>query len=96
MIRCGQRNFEAKPREHSRRGRIFVSGTLGTESKEYPWCQVIIVNEAYNSKISGKCGQINSALGGRRTFHSVARTVRCAVIKMSTGDRNTLLRFLNE
>jgi hypothetical protein len=53
MIRCGQRNFEAKPREHSRRGRIFVSGTLGTESKEYPWCQVIIVNEAYNSKISG-------------------------------------------
>jgi putative transposase len=64
------------------------------KSREYPWCRVIIVNEANTSKICGMCGQINSKLGGRKTFHCSHCKMRCD--RDVNVARNILLRFLSK
>lgn len=58
----------------------------------YPWCKVIICDEAYTSKTCGNCGFIHNKLGGAKEF-------KCPNCKYY-GDRdihasrNILLRYL--
>lgn len=60
--------------------------------KEFPWCNVIIVDEDYTSKTCGNCGQLNESLGSSKTFHcSKCHYVADRDIQAA---RNILLRFL--
>jgi len=80
MIRLRKRKFKARTaRALATWSHYCFQQRLLQKSREYPWCRVIIVNEAYASKTCEVCGQINSKLEER---HSVARIVRCAVIEM--------------
>lgn len=36
--------------------------------QEYPWCKIMVCDEAYTSKTCGKCGKLNHALGGSKVF----------------------------
>lgn len=64
------------------------------KQKEYPWCRVILTDEAYTSKTCGKCGHIHKTLGGNKVFkcpsckHQAERDIHAA--------RNIWLRFLSK
>lgn len=64
------------------------------KSREYPWCRVIIVDEAYTSKTCTHCGFIHNRLGRSKTF----ACPRCLVVldRDANGARNILLKFLTE
>jgi len=36
--------------------------------QEYPWCKVVVCDEAYTSKTCGQCGKLHHALGGSKVF----------------------------
>jgi len=52
------------------------------KSREYPWCRVITGNEAYTIKTFGICEQINSILGGRKTFYCPLCEMRVALLEL--------------
>jgi len=52
------------------------------------------VNESYTSKTCGICRQVNSKLGGRKTFYCQHCKMRCD--RDVNGHCNVLLRFLSE
>ena len=64
------------------------------KSREFPWCNVYIVNEAYTSKTCTHCGYIHHHLGGAKEFHCP----RChsTIDRDHNGARNILLRFLTK
>jgi len=69
MIRLRKRKFKARTaRALATWSHYCFQQRLLQKSREYPWCRVIIVNEAYASKTCGMCGQINSKLRGTKTF----------------------------
>jgi len=58
--------------------------------QEYPWCKVVICNEAYTSKTCGICGALHHKLRGEKTFKCPAC---CVVIDRDVnGARNILLK----
>ena len=65
---------------------------LLNKAREYPWCQVVIVSEAYTSKTCGKCGTINNKLGGSKVFKCGSCGLVCDRDKHAA--RNILLRYL--
>ena len=62
------------------------------KSREYPWCQVSIVDEAYTSKTCGKCGKLNTKLGGSKDF--LCNSCNFHADRDANGARNILLRYL--
>lgn len=62
------------------------------KAREFPWVQVMLVNEAYTSKTCGACGHIHDALGGSKVF----RCPQCGltVDRDVNGARNIILRTL--
>jgi putative transposase len=66
--------------------------TLINKSSSYPWCKVIVCDEAYTSKTCGQCGELNHKLKGKKVFkcencHYVAdRDISAA--------RNILMRYI--
>jgi len=91
--RLGKRNGSKTARmmmtwSHYRFRQILLS-----KAKEYPWCQVLVVNEAYTSKTCGQCGFIHQKLGSDKVF----KCPRCKVEmdRDVNGARNILLRFLS-
>jgi putative transposase len=42
---------------------------LLNKTREYPWCDVIICNEAYTSCTCGCCGFIHNHLDGSKLFY---------------------------
>ena len=60
--------------------------------REYPSCQLIIVDEHYTSKTCGNCGKIYWKLGSNKTFNCPS----CKVVmdRDIQAARNILLRFL--
>ena len=66
--------------------------TLIDKTREYPWCRVYIVNEAYTSKTCGHCGYIDNKLKGSKIFNCPS----CKHIfhRDTNGARNILLRYL--
>ena len=65
---------------------------LEEKAKEYPWCNVHVVNEAYTSKTCGCCGELHEKLGSSKVF----RCPSCEVTldRDVNGARNILLRYL--
>ena len=70
----------------------FKQRLLANKAREYPWCKVLIVDEAYTSKTCGMCGHIHQSLGGNKVF----RCPHCSfeIDRNVNGARNILLRFL--
>jgi len=64
------------------------------KAREYPWCKVFIVDEAYTSKTCTRCGSLHLKLGSSKSFHCP----RCAytIDRDANGARNILLKFLTE
>ena len=62
------------------------------KQKEFPWCRVIICDEAYTSKTCGKCGFLHNKLGGSKGF----KCPKCGLHadRDIHAARNILLRFL--
>ena len=58
--------------------------------QEYPWCKVVICDEAYTSKTCGRCGALHQKLGGNKTFKCPSC---CLVLDRDVnGARNILLK----
>lgn len=58
--------------------------------QEYPWCKVLIVDEAYTSKTCGACGRLHPALGAAKLFRCPA--CGTALDRDANGARNILLK----
>jgi len=65
---------------------------LVNKTREYPWCRVIIVSEAYTSKTCGRCGKIHDNLRGNKVFKCPRCNLTCDRDKHAA--RNILLRYL--
>jgi len=93
MLRKGQRRIGNKTaRAMATWSHYRFKQRLLNKSREYPWCQVFIVNESYTSKTCGRCGHIHNGLGGCKEF---CCPVCCFEIDRDVnGARNILLRFL--
>lgn len=61
---------------------------------EYPWCRVIVTDEAYTSKTCGKCGLIHQKLGGNKIFKCPHCGSRCE--RDIHAARNIFLRLLSK
>jgi putative transposase len=68
--------------------------TLLNKAREYPWVEVVIVDESFTSKTCGKCGQLHHTLGSNKTFSCP----QCGFTldRDVNGARNILLKFLTE
>jgi len=65
---------------------------LISTAREYPWVNLILVDEDYTSKTCGGCGFLHTKLGGQKTF----RCPSCAMTmdRDLNGARNIMLKFL--
>jgi len=68
--------------------------TLLSKSREYPWVEVIVVDEAFTSKTCGQCGELHQTLGVSKVF--VCPKCKFTADRDVNGARNILLKFLTE
>lgn len=66
---------------------------LKTKAELYPWVKVVECDEPYTSKTCGCCGEINSKLGGSKTFH--CKKCNYVADRDINGARNIMLRYLS-
>jgi putative transposase len=93
MIRRGQRRIRSKTaRAMCTLSHYRFQRRLIDKAREYPWCRVVIVSEAYTSKTCGRCGKINAKLGGNKVFRCPSCQLECDRDKHAA--RNILLRYL--
>ena len=93
MLRKGQRRIGSKTaRSMATWSHYRFKQRLLAKAREYPWCKVLIVDEAYTSKTCGMCGHIHQTLRGNKVF----RCPHCSfeIDRDVNGARNILLRFL--
>jgi putative transposase len=64
------------------------------KAREYPWCKVFIVDEAYTSKTCTRCGSLHMKLGASKTFDCPCCSY--TIDRDANGARNSLLKFLTE
>lgn len=95
MIRRGQRRLNSKV------ARGLVTWAHGkflerliAKSREYPNCEVKVVDEAYTSKTYGCCGYINPKLGGKREI--VCQRCHIRMNRDHNGARNIMLKELSK
>lgn len=94
MLRRGQRRIGSKTaRAMSTWSHYRFQHRLIYKSREYPWCKVLIVNEAYTSSTCGRCGSINSNLGSNKIFTCSQCQLHCD--RDLHAARNILLRFIS-
>lgn len=94
MIRRGQRKISSKTvRSMVTWSHYRFQQCLLSKSREYPWCKVIMCDEAYTSKTCTRCGVLNQHLGGSKVFECASCGLQCD--RDLNGARNILLRFLN-
>lgn len=58
----------------------------------FPWCRIIVCDEAYTSKTCGGCGLINDKLGSNKTFN--CKSCGYQADRDISAARNILLRYL--
>jgi putative transposase len=93
MIRRGQRRIRSKTaRAMCTLSHYRFQRRLIDKAREYPWCRVVIVSEAYTSKTCGRCGKIHAKLGGNKVFRCPSCQLECDRDKHAA--RNILLRYL--
>jgi len=88
MSYCVERCYCKK--KHKKR----LKSHLVQASRKYPWTRVIIVKEPWTSKICGKCGHINHALGGSKIFTCINSKCKMTFGRDANAPRNILLRHL--
>ncbi len=47
---------------------VAVTSTWCRHAALFPWCIIIVCNEAYTSKTCGQCGSLHNKLGSSKTF----------------------------
>lgn len=67
---------------------------LVDKAREYPWCNVKVVSEAWTSKTCGRCGWINAELDKDKTFK--CQECGMEIDRDINGSRNILLRAVRE
>src|ERR1700723_171236 len=65
---------------------------LLSKAREYPWCNVELVDESYTSKTCGRCGALHNKLGGAKVYQCPRCTLR--MDRDVNGARNIYLRYL--
>jgi len=65
---------------------------LLNKAREFPWCKVIVCDEAYTSKTCGKCGTLHNKLGGNKVF--ACPHCKVTLDRDINGARNILIRYL--
>lgn len=65
---------------------------LISKSELYPWCKVIVCDEAYTSKTCGQCGSLNQTLGSKKSF--LCPCCHYDADRDISASRNILLRYL--
>ena len=66
--------------------------TLINKAASYPWCKVIVCDEAYTSKTCGNCGSLNHKLGGKKVFN--CKECHYVADRDISAARNILLRYI--
>jgi putative transposase len=64
------------------------------KAREFPWCQVVICDEAYTTKTCGKCGERNERVGGSKVFRCPRPECRFRIDRDVNGARNIGIRYL--
>lgn len=94
MLRKGQRRIRSKTaRAMATWSHDRFQQRLLNKIREYPWCKVVIVNEAWTSKTCGRCGWIHQQLGGNKVFRCGRCHLECD--RDLHAARNILLRFIS-
>ena len=94
MLRKGQRRIRSKTaRAMATWSHDRFQQRLLNKMREYPWCKVVIVNEAWTSKTCGRCGWIHQQLGGNKVFRCGRCHLECD--RDLHAARNILLRFIS-
>ena len=92
MLRRGQRRIRSKTaRAMATWSHYRFKQRLLNKAREYPWCEVVIVDEAYTSKTCGSCGCLNERLGGSKHFH--CPHCHFHIDRDANGARNIVIRF---
>ena len=95
MIRRGQRRIRSKTaRAMVTWSHYRFQSRLLDKAREYPWCAVMIVSEAYTSKTCGRCGAIHNKLGGNKVFRCPSCQLTCDRDKHAA--RNIMLRCVTQ
>ena len=67
---------------------------LIAKAELFPWCRVIICDEAYTSKTCSQCGQLHQKLGSSKTFKCPQPHCGYVADRDMSAARNILLRYL--
>jgi putative transposase len=67
---------------------------LLSKVREFPWCRVVIVDEAYTSKTCGRCGALNLKLAGKKDFR--CGSCNFGADRDHNAARNILIKYLCE
>jgi putative transposase len=67
---------------------------LIAKAELFPWCKVIICDEAYTSKTCGRCGALHQQLQGNKTFKCPQPGCGYVADRDISAARNILLRYL--
>ena len=93
MIRRGCRKLRSKTaRAMCTWSHYKFQQLLKQKTQLYPWCKLIICDEAYTSKTCGQCGIIHSKLGGNKLFK--CPSCDYTADRDISASRNILLRYL--
>jgi putative transposase len=93
MLRRGHRRIRSKTaRNMATWAHYRFKQRLLHKAREFPWCMPIICDEHHTSKTCGRCGRLNSKLGGNKIFSCS----ECGFIldRDINGARNILIRYL--
>jgi len=93
MVKRGRRRIQSKTaRNMLTWGHYRFRQRLISKTREYPWCRVVLVSEAYTSKTCGQCGFEHTKLGGSSVF----KCPRCELVASRDlhAARNILLRYV--
>ena len=67
---------------------------LKDKAELYSWCQVIEVTEEFTSQTCGRCGNVDSNIGGSKVYE--CKKCGFTLDRDVNGARNILLKFLSE
>lgn len=66
------------------------------KAREFPWCRVVLVSEAYTSKTCSECGNIKRNLGSNKVYKCKLCSPDVKVDRDWNAARGILVRFLTE
>ena len=67
---------------------------LLAKAELFPWCTLLVCDEAYTSKTCGECGELHAKLGAAKTFRCPHPGCGYKADRDVSAARNILLRYL--